>query len=137
MNLLTLEDGTNVDLSYAEKVIKDMKYNVITNKRRNQNISTSKLRKLLEPINTLYTQVHHDPNRNLSTRVIEELEYIKVRFIYESGRDDSVKTFIEQSYLHRLLEKVIESGTKRDFIHFCRYFEALVAYAKFHGMRED
>lgn len=137
MNLLTLEDGTNVDLNFAEKVIKDLKFNVIANRRRNQNISTSKLRKLLEPINTLYTQVHHDPNRDLSSRIIEELEYIKVRFIYESGRDESVKMFIEQSHLHRLLEKVIESGTKRDFIHFCRYFEALVAYAKFHGMRED
>lgn len=137
MSLLTLEDGTIVDLNYAEKVIKDLKFNVIANKRRNHNISTSKLRKLLEPINTLYTQVHHDPQRQLSSRIIEELEYIKVRFIYESGRDESVKIFIERSYLHRMLEKVIETATKQSFIYFCRYFEALVAYARFHGMRED
>lgn len=135
MSLLTLNTGEKIDFNYAETVIKDLKKDVIKTAKRRQ-ISTSKLRKLLEPINTLYTQVHHDSSMKLSERVIEELEYIKVRFAYESGREPAVKTFVNKSHLEKMLDKVIENGDKKSFIYFCRYFEALVAYAKFHGMED-
>lgn len=134
MNLVTTRDGKQVDFNYAEVVIKKLKDIKVGRYRKPYKISSSKLRTLLEPVNNLYTQVQHESSAQLSEKTLEELEYVKVRFMYESGREQTVKTFINESYLARMLDKVIKNGDKKSFIYFCRYFEALVAYAKYHRM---
>lgn len=138
MSLIKTTQGQTIDLNYAEDVVKHLKTQRMRRGRREvpYKISSSKLRTLLEPVNNLFTQVHHGASAQLSDEIIEELQYIKVRFMYESGREEAVKKFLDQSYLVRMLDQVVENGDKRSFIYFCRYFEALIAYAKYHRMEE-
>lgn len=62
-----------------------------------------------------------------------ELQRIKVRMAYESGREDSVKTFLESTYLLVAIDRI---ETYDQFILYCRYAEALVAYFKFYGGKD-
>lgn len=120
------KNQTYFNLDEAKKHIKEL-----TNRRKM--ISTSKLRGLLSPINHLYTKLHQQLTIDLPENILQELSYLKVKFYYESGRDKDVKYFIEKTKLVENLEKVIKTRTKESFLAFTRYFEALVAYAKYYG----
>ncbi|MGV2928383.1 type III-A CRISPR-associated protein Csm2 [Macrococcus capreoli] len=127
----------NIDLKFAEQV-------VISNKKENfkrkgsylffGGLTTSKLRNLMSLVNHLYIKIHSSQNKMLTDENIDELEYMKVKFYYEAGREKTVKLFIEQTRLIEKIDEVIQAGTKKEFIEFSRYFEALVAYAKYYGM---
>ena len=54
-----------------------------------------------------------------------------MRMVYEAGREPSVKTFIEEARLMKVLDEVGDSRER--LITFCHYMEALVAYRKFLG----
>lgn len=54
--------------------------------------------------------------------------------MYESGRETSVKDFVQKAKILEELKKVKDS--KSQFLLFCRYMEALVAYRKFSGRDE-
>ena len=59
---------------------------------------------------------------------------MRVKFAYESGRDSNVKEFIDKTYVRKSLLVVIDKGEREILLEYCRYFEALIAYAKFYGM---
>ena len=71
----------------------------------------------------------------LSKDVCARINYLKVRLVYESGRDEKVKVFVEKAHLLQLLESV--KGNKRAYLLFSRYMEALVAYHRFYGGRDE
>ena len=115
----------------AEKVVKSMVY---TDKKGNARIdlTTSKIRKLLSMTNILYNQVSHDLNPKLNEDIQKDVQYLKMRFAYEAGREPKeVKPFVEKA---KILEYIDDIGDSRDkLILFCNYIEALVAYHRFYG----
>ena len=115
----------------AEKVVKSMTY---TDRRGNQKIdlTTSKIRKLLSMTNVLYNQASQDLNPKLSEDMQKDIQYLKMRFAYEAGREPKeVKPFVEKA---KILEYINDIGNSRDkLILFCNYIEALVAYHRFYG----
>ena len=119
-----------VDL--AEKVIvKDLE----RDKRGNFRLTNSKIRNLLSLVNNLYTDVARTggSNEKLSETNEGKIQYIRLRFVYEAGREKSVKDFVEKADIIKHLQRI---ETRSDLLLFCRYMEALVAYHKFNGGRD-
>lgn len=152
MELAKLKSGRVIDLDYAHEVIEKNKKDieVYGNKKTvlfavesqagrrtsTEYLTTSKLRNLLTMVNNLYTQVYNDPSATLSENVRDELSYLKVKFAYEAGRNASVRSFIEKTKVSQLVDHVLKHNTKKYFLDYCKYFEALVAYAKFYKMED-
>lgn len=113
-------------VSLAEKVIEKLNENKSI-------LTTSQLRNILSLNSEIFNTVVIDTNSELSDSVCAKLQYLKVRMVYDSGRDNKnkVKDFIENSHLIEHIDKIGKS--KEKYILFSRYMEALVAYRKFIG----
>lgn len=90
-------------------------------------LTTSKLRGIYGYIMNVYTRI--DAPEEFE-RYRSEVQYLKVRMAYESGRDRDVKAFVETS---RLLQALDYVKSYDQFKLYCRYAESLVAYFKFYG----
>jgi CRISPR-associated protein Csm2 len=95
-------------------------------------LTTSKVRNLLSMVNDIYNRTLGE--EILTDDLIKDIQYLKVRMVYEQGRDDAVKLFFEKSSLIPRLDGI--SGSKEKFLEFSRYFEALVAYHRFFGGKD-
>lgn len=117
----------------AEKVFKDW-YST-----RDKKITTSKIRGLLSGMSDIYNDVVRVEGEELPQDIVDRIQYLKVQFVYEYGRDDkkdgSVRRFINES---KILNKIDQIGTsKKKFIEMERYMEALVAYHRFYGGNDE
>ena len=112
----------------AEQVIK----NLMTDRKGNITLTTSKIRNILAMVSEIYNEVVHESGEVLSSESQEQ--YLRLRIVYESGRETSVKDFVQKAKILEELKKVKDS--KSQFLLFCRYMEALVAYRKFSGRDE-
>ena len=62
----------------------------------------------------------------------------KLRNLLECGRDDSkrkVRNFVEKSEVLEILKEIKKS--KKNYLLFSRYMEALVAFHKYYGGKEQ
>lgn len=98
-------------------------------------LTNSKIRNLLSLVNNLYTDIVRSSgaNERLSEAIEGKIQYLRLRFVYEAGREKSVKDFVEKADIIRHLKRI---ETRSDLLLFCRYMEALVAYHKFNGGRD-
>jgi CRISPR-associated protein Csm2 len=117
----------------AEKVFKDW-YST-----RDKKITTSKIRGLLSGMSDIYNDVVRVEGEELPQDIVDRIQYLKVQFVYEYGRDDKkdgpVRRFINES---KILNKIDKIGTsKKKFIEMERYMEALVAYHRFYGGKDE
>ena len=125
---MKLDEKNYVDL--AEKAIKGL----LEDKDKKKNVkivTTSKIRNLLAMISDIYNDVVGTNSEILTDEVVGRINYLKIRFLYEAGRDPSVKNLVEKAEIRKHLDDIKES--KRQFILFSRYMEALVAYRKYLG----
>lgn len=98
-------------------------------------VSTSKIRNLLAITAAIYNDVIVCQTDELSPEIVGRINYMKVRFVYEAGREPSVKKLVTQAHI---LEHIDEIGNSRkQYILFSRYMEALVAYRKFYGGKDE
>lgn len=127
MTILT--DKNYVDK--AEQVVKKLKKTPdrYDNNREKFDLTTSKIRNLLSLTSSLFDEVQ--------SRSVEELEdkiaYLRVQFLYQSGREGAVKDLVEKAEILDCLKEITD---KASLIRFCRYMEALVAYFKFEGGKD-
>ena len=111
-----------------------------SNNRKNNNfeiVTTTKLRNLLAMISDIYNDVvtpgsTEGNSDKLKADITKRINYLKVKVVYESGREESVKKLVDRANISKHLDDVIKSKSKTDFILFSRYMEALVAYRKFY-----
>ena len=111
-----------------------------SNNKRNNNfeiVTTTKLRNLLAMISDIYNDVvtpgsTEGNSDKLNGDITKRINYLKVKVVYESGREESVKKLVDRANISKHLDDVIKSKSKTDFILFSRYMEALVAYRKFY-----
>lgn len=133
--LKTINQDNYVD--EAEKVIKTLKGR--TNQRNGreiQMVTTSKIRSLLAMTSDIYNETLNETESKLPQRLCSRIEYLRVRFIYESGKDQEgkVKDFVETARILDILKEI--RGEKENFLLFARYMEALVAFHKFYGGKD-
>ncbi len=93
-------------------------------------MSTSKIRNILAMINEIYNEVIFS-NGDFSAQTAERIRYTKIRLVYESGRESDVKRFSDITGIIDALDFI--GNSRKRFIRYARYMEALVAYHRFYG----
>ena len=78
----------------AENVIKKLIQEIEQKKSRIGLVTTSKIRNLLAMTAEIYNDVINSTDERLSQEVIGRINYLKVRVVYEAGREPSVKNFV-------------------------------------------
>lgn len=112
----------------AERVMREL----FTNRSR---ITTTKMRGFLTLVNDIYNAENLRTEPTLSPDSKLKLMRLHVRMVYDAGRDRDVKDFVEKA---KLLEYVKGVGDKREnMIRFAHYMEALVAYHRYLGGRDN
>lgn len=97
-------------------------------------VTTSKIRNLLSMTANIYNDVVNTKSEHLSNEMIGRINYLKLRFVYEAGREPKVKRLVETAQILQCLDAI--KGNRSQYILFSRYMEALVAYRKFYGKDE-
>ena len=119
----------------AEQVIIKLSKKVDRNGRTVQMVTTSKIRNLLAMTSDIYNEIMNQNQKELSEEICAKIEYLRVRFIYESGRETKVKDLVMEADILEILKNI---GKDRDkFILFNRYMEALVAFHKYYGGKDN
>lgn len=124
----------SLDLDKVESTIKELKT------KKNQRgkpiglLTVSQIRNLLAMSADILNEVLEYPEENLSEELLDRVSYLTVRFYYEAGRDEKVKSFIETAKLLPFLKGI---KTRKQYIQYYQYMEALVAFHKYHGGKDQ
>lgn len=119
----------------AEQVMERLSSQTGKNGRPLPMVTTSKIRNLLSMTNEIYNEVRLSREEKLSSDIIGQINYLKIRFVYEAGRDPQVKNFVTQSQILECLDEI--RGSRERYLLFARYMEALVAYHRFKGGKDQ
>ena len=119
----------------AENVI--LKLSKEVDRRGNQNglVTTSKIRNLLAMTAEIYNDVINSTDEHLSQETIGRINYLKIRFVYEAGREKLVRSLVDEAQILSCLDDI--KGSRKQFLLFSRYMEALVPYRKFYGQKDE
>ena len=63
------------------------------------------------------------------------LSIIRVRFMYECGREPKVNEFVQKAQILDILKEIKQS--KKNYLLFSRYMEALIAFHRYYGGRDE
>ena len=124
----------SLDLDKVENTNKELKT------KKNQRgkpiglLTVSQIRNLLAMSADILNEVLEYPEENLSEELLDRVSYLTVRFYYEAGRDEKVKSFIETAKLLPFLKSI---KTRKRYIQYYQYMEALVAFHKYHGGKDQ
>ena len=131
---MRINDNNCVDK--AENVIK----NLVKGARKNFKgepdiVTTPKIRNLLAMNADIYNQVLTKSSEKLDDEICGRIEYLRVRFMYECGREPKVKEFVQQAEILEILKEIKQR--KKNYLLFSRYMEALIAFHKYYGGKEQ
>lgn len=108
-------------------------------------ITTSKIRNLLSLVTDIYNDESIRTEDKLKPDSVVKLNLMRVRVAYEYGRDNGesvgkdkvypMKDFISQAHLREYLKGI--STDRADLIRFAHYMEALVAFHRYLGGKEN
>jgi CRISPR-associated protein Csm2 len=119
----------------AEKVIQNLSQQKDRRDRVIPMVTTSKLRNLLAMTADIYNDVMNQKEEQLDSEVCARIEYLRVRFLYEAGREDAVKRLVESAEIIPILKEI--KGSRKQYLLFNRYMEALVAFHKYYGGKDN
>lgn len=152
------KDHFNMESDYvseAENVIKSLDSRDICVKEDGRRVwkkafklTTTQIRKILSLLNEIYADILCDSEEDKekqSTKLRDKLLYLKMRCIYEAGRDDKrdkgVADFIERSNLPEYISFVVKeqdtAKLRKKFMWLFHYMEALVAYHRYLGGKDN
>lgn len=108
-------------------------------------VTTSKIRNLLSLVTDIYNDESIRTEDKLKPDSVVKLNLMRVRVAYEYGRDNGesvgkdkvypMKEFISQAHLREYLKGI--STDRADLIRFAHYMEALVAFHRYLGGKEN
>ncbi len=98
------------------------------------NLTTSKLRNILSMASDIYNVENNRKEEYLAEENKTALRKMHVRIVYEAGRDRDVRNFVVQSRLINYIKYIEGSWSRKLFIRFENYLEALVAFHRFYSM---
>lgn len=108
-------------------------------------VTTSKIRNLLSLVTDIYNDESIRTEDKLKPDSVVKLNLMRVRVAYEYGRDNGesvgkdkvypMKDFISQAHLLEYLKGI--STDRADLIRFAHYMEALVAFHRYLGGKEN
>lgn len=116
----------------AENAIKKLtEESRVKNKGQLKIVTTSKIRNLLAMTSDIYNQVLTYNSEKMDNDIVGRIEYLRVRVMYECGREPKVKEFVQKAEIIELLKEI--GNSKKNYLLFSRYMEALVAFHKYYG----
>ena len=118
----------------AEKAIIELKNKKYKNGKPIQMVTTSKIRNLLSMVADIYNDVLTTKEEKLNNDFIGRINYMKLRFYYEAGREITVKTFLETAKVFDVIKGI--GNSRSNYILFSRYMEALVAFHRYYGGKD-
>jgi CRISPR-associated protein Csm2 len=130
---MKINDQNYVD--EAEKVILKLKDLKDKKGKTIPLVTTSKLRNLLAMTADIYNEVMNSKDDKLSEDICSRIEYLRIRFLYEAGREQAVKSLVEMAGILQILKEI--GNSKKNYILFNRYMEALVAFRKYYCKNDD
>lgn len=98
-------------------------------------VTNSKIRNLLSMSVDIYNQVLDCKEDKLPQELNGRIEYLRVRYIYEAGREPRVKDLVIQGELLEIMKEI--QGSKKNYILYYHYMEALVAFKRFWNKNDD
>ena len=108
-------------------------------------VTTSKIRNLLSLVTDIYNEENIRTEEKLRPESVVKLNLMRVRVAYEYGRDNGasvgkdkvypMREFITQAHLREYLKGI--STDRADLIRFAHYMEALVAFHRYLGGKEN
>ena len=131
---MRINESTYVDK--AEKVIINLAEESKKKNRGEVNIvTTSKIRNLLAMTADIYNQVVTSSKETLSEELNGRVEYLRVRFMYECGREPKVREFVQEAEILEILKEIKQS--KKNYLLFSKYMEALIAFHRYYGGEDE
>lgn len=130
---MTVDDQNYVD--EAEKAILKLKNLKDREGKGIPMVTASKLRNLLAMAMDIYNGAMNQGTEKLDSETCSRIEYLRVRFLYEAGRDNGVKNLVKEADIINVLKSV--KGSRERYITFNRYMEALVAFHRYYGGKEN
>lgn len=130
---MKLNEQNYVD--FAETVIVKLSKKTDRNGRNVPMVTTSKIRNLLAMAADIYNDVMNQNENELSDEICSKIEYLRVRFIYECGREQKVKDLVLEAQILELLKNIGKSRER--YILFNHYMEALVAFHRFYDGKDN
>ena len=130
---MKLDENNYVDL--AEAAIKKLSSKIDQKGKAVPMVTTSKMRNLLAMTADIYNDVLAEKEERLPAEIISRINYLKIRFVYEAGREPEVKRLMDEASIMSYLNDI--KGSKRQYILFSRYMEELVAYHRYYGGRDN
>ncbi len=130
---MKLDENNYVDL--AEAAIKRLSSKVDQRGREIPMVTTSKIRNLLAMTADIYNDVLEEKEERLSPEIISRINYLKIRFVYEVGREQGVKSLVNEASIMSHLNDI--KGSRKQYILFSRYMEALVAYHRYYNGKDN
>ena len=127
--------------NYVEKAEKAIKYLKTENKdrkgRTKKMLTTSQIRNLLSISADIYNEIMNqsaESGDKISAELNATINYLTVTFIYEAGRDEKIKHFVEITDVLKIMDSI--QGSKKNYLLFSKYMEALVAFHRYYGGKE-
>ena len=119
----------------AEAAIPRLSKKVNKQGREIPRVTTSKIINLLSMAADIYNQALDCKEDVLPDDITSRIDYLRVRFMYEAGREQGVKSLIEEADLLNIMKEI--KGNKNNYILFYHYMEALVAFKRYMNKNDD
>jgi CRISPR-associated protein Csm2 len=99
-------------------------------------MTTTQIRKILSVSADIEDQAKADTGQGdvLNEKLQGKLNHLRVLVVYQAGRKDEVKSFVEKANLLAIIKEI--GNSKKNLLLFCRYMEALVAYHRYLGGKD-
>ena len=135
MATVFLDEKTYVD--QAESVLDKLTQKIEKNGKwiTPQIVTTSKIRNILSMAADIYDNVLQNKEDQLTDEIVSRIVYLRVRMIYECGREPKVKDFVNAAQLLEYIKMI--GDDKKRYVLFYHYLEALVAFHKFKGGKDN
>lgn len=133
-----LSEKTYVD--QAENVIKRLKkpfFDKNGKEIKPELVSMSKLRNILSIAADIYDSSSRELGTELGDELISRIQYLRVRIVYECGRDSKpfpLQKFVKEAQILDYLQMI--GNEKKNYLVFYHYLEALVAFHKYSGGKD-
>lgn len=129
-----MEEPATLPIDYVDEAKRALVELRKENKFEKFDITTSKLR----AIHALVADIYNAENLRTEAELLEEsqlkLMRLRVRIVYDAGREKAVMRFVEKTNLLNYIKGI--GKNRAEMIRFAHYMEALVAYHRFLGGRE-
>lgn len=127
------------ETNYVDKAEAAIQHLVEESKKKNHGnikiVTTSKIRNLLAMTADIYNQVLICQEEKLNADIMGRIEYLRVRVMYECGREPMVNDLVREAQIIEILKEI--GASKKNYLLFSRYMEALVAFHKYYGGKDQ